>query len=56
MSKDTLDIVAEVVETGRALAAKATADFLAQYGDRDCCGLPGSLSTKKARPRWAVHC
>jgi len=38
MSKDKLDIVAQVVENGRALAAKATAEFLAQYGDRDCCG------------------
>jgi len=38
MSKDTLDIVAAVVEAGRARAAKATEDFLAQYGDRDCCG------------------
>jgi len=38
MSKDTLDIVAMAVEAGRAIAAKATQDFLAQYGDRDACG------------------
>lgn len=38
MSKDILNTVELVVETGLAVANKAARDFLAQRGDRDCCG------------------
>jgi hypothetical protein len=38
MSKDILNTVELAVETGRAVAAKATREFLATHGDRDACG------------------
>lgn len=38
MAKDILNIVELTVETGRAVAAKAARDFLAEHGDRDACG------------------
>jgi phage-related protein len=51
MSKDNLDLVALTVETGLAVARKASQDFFEKHGDMDCCGFAWTTVYEKGNTK-----
>jgi hypothetical protein len=51
MSKDNLDVVALTVETGLAVARKASQDFFEKHGDMDCCGFAWTTVYEKGNTK-----